>query len=265
MDIILGKMKTSLSDSGDVTYNLFSGDEAIVLNDFIGKQISLKFQSKITCVACDREIKKTFQNGYCYPCFQSLAECDMCIMRPELCHFDQGTCRDESFAKKYCFIPQVVYLADSSSIKVGITRAHQKTTRWVDQGATKAVAIWEVNSRKEAGEVEVFLKDYLTDKTNWRNMLKGLEAEEDLEFKRDEILEICESADLPGEPLFEEEITEIQYPVEKYPEKIKSFNLDKTDLVEGKLEGIKGQYLLLDKGVINIRKHSGYHIVFEAK
>lgn len=259
MELMLSKMHSNLV-SGSVEYHLIDDAKSFHCNEALGKKLSIKFAGKKTCVACSKPFKKSFQNGYCYPCFQSLAETDICIMKPELCHFDKGTCRDESFAKKHCFIPHVVYLADSSSLKVGITRAHQKTTRWVDQGATKAVAIWEVETRKEAGDVEVFLKDYIGDKTNWRNMLKGLEAEEDIEFKRDEILEICESADLPGEPLFEEEICEIEYPVSEFPEKVSSFNLEKVDLVEGILKGIKGQYLILDTGVFNVRKHSGYHV-----
>lgn len=254
------KMKSSFS--APVNYQLANQDEKveIPMNDFLGKKVSFNFLGQIHCVNCGRETKKSFQNGYCYPCFQTLAETDMCIMKPELCHFDKGTCRDENFGKKHCFIPHVVYLSDTSSIKVGITREFQKVTRWIDQGANQAVAIWRVTSRKDAGTVEVFLKDYLGDKTNWRNMLKGLSAEEDLEFKRDEILEILEDADLPGEMLDEEDVLDIQYPVLQYPEKIKSLNLDKEPLVEGTLEGIKGQYLLLDKGVINMRKYAGYLI-----
>ncbi len=56
--------------------------------------------------------------------------------------------------------------------------------------------------------------------------------------------------------------TEIKYPVTQYPEKVKSITLDKQSLIEGTLLGIKGQYLILDNGVINIRRHSGYKIEF---
>ena len=211
MELQIRKMKSQYASP--IVYHLkdHKNNVEICMNDYIGKKVSFQFLGKINCIHCDREIKKSFQNGYCYPCFQTLAETDMCIMKPETCHFDKGTCRDEDFAKKHCFIPHVVYLSDTSSLKVGITRAHQKVTRWIDQGANQAVAIWQVNSRKEAGTVEVFLKDYLGDKTNWRNMLKGLRAEEDLDFKRDEIFETLESADLPGEILDEEEILDIQF------------------------------------------------------
>lgn len=265
MNIRLKKMKTELT-SGLVEYSLEGpGTEfSLKMTKYLGKKIKLSFSGQISCLSCDAKMKKSFQNGHCYPCFQSLAECDSCMMRPETCHFEKGTCRDESFAQKHCFIPHVVYLADSSSLKVGITRAHQKQTRWMDQGATKAVAIWQTETRKEAGDVEVFLKNYIGDKTNWRNMLKGLSADEDLDFKRDEILEICESADLPGEPLDEEDICEIEFPVKEFPEKVTSLNLDKNPLVEGVLQGVKGQYLILDTGVINIRRHGGYHVEFSS-
>ncbi|MEC9282833.1 MAG: DUF2797 domain-containing protein [Bdellovibrionota bacterium] len=260
MQFHVKKMKTQYSSP--IQYQLVNSDEnvEININEYLGQKLSFRFLGQIHCVNCGRETKKSFQNGYCYPCFQTLAETDMCIMKPELCHFDKGTCRDENFGKKNCLIPHVVYLSDTSSIKVGITREFQKVTRWIDQGANQAVAIWRVQSRKDAGTVEVFLKDYLGDKTNWRNMLKGLNADEDLEFKRDEILETLEDADLPGEMLDEEEILDIEYPVLQYPEKIKSLNLEKEALVEGSLEGIKGQYLIFDNGVINMRKYAGYLI-----
>ncbi len=69
---------------------------------------------------------------------------------------------------------------------------------------------------------------------------------------------------LNAEPLEMADMIEINYPVNEYPDKIKSFNLDKEPLVEGILNGIKGQYLLLNNGVINLRKYQGYHITFKA-
>ena len=55
---------------------------------------------------------------------------------------------------------------------------------------------------------------------------------------------------------------DIHFPVDSYPVKIKSFNFDKNPEVSGVLHGIKGQYLLLDIGVINIRKFTGYEVAF---
>jgi hypothetical protein len=46
----------------------------------------------------------------------------------------------------------------------------------------------------------------------------------------------------------------------KYPTKVVSLNFDKTPVISGVLEGIKGQYLLLDVGVLNIRKFSSYNL-----
>ena len=56
------------------------------------------------------------------------------------------------------------------------------------------------------------------------------------------------------------EVLEIRYPIEAYPAKITSFNLDKQPLAEGTLLGIKGQYLMFDTGVINIRKYTAYQL-----
>jgi len=54
------------------------------------------------------------------------------------------------------------------------------------------------------------------------------------------------------------EVTDIRYPVLEYSAKPQSANLDKDPVLEGTLLGIKGQYLLLDTGVINIRKYTAY-------
>jgi len=60
-----------------------------------------------------------------------------------------------------------------------------------------------------------------------------------------------------------DEIIELNYPVVEYPEKVKSLSFDKTNIIEGKLMGIKGQYLLFENGeVLNIRKHTSYHVKF---
>jgi hypothetical protein len=62
----------------------------------------------------------------------------------------------------------------------------------------------------------------------------------------------------------DESVVNIQFPVNHYPNKLKSFNLDKHPEASGILQGIKGQYLLLDTGVINIRKFTGYELEFFA-
>ena len=200
-------------------------------------------------------------------------------MKPETCHYHLGTCREDSFAHEVCFQPHIVYLANSSALKVGITRLGQMPTRWLDQGATQALPIMKVGSRRLSGQLEIMFGSQVADKTDWRKLLKGeaaplnlIEVREQLieEFApkiqtiRDEFsqnLEFNETVEL----LDQEPPREFVYPVEQYPEKIKSHNLDKTPIIRGKLQGIKGQYLILDTGVINIRKYTGYELKIRAE
>jgi len=255
-----------------VKYHLPLGEELLELNPFIGKPIKLIYSGKINCIHCQRSIKKSFSQGYCYPCFSSLAQCDMCIMKPETCHYEAGTCREPEWGDKFCFQPHYVYLANSSGIKVGITRHSQVPTRWIDQGAVQALPILRVQSRYISGLAEIAIAEHVSDKTSWQRMLKNLQEPVDLVTKRDELLELCQQplaaiTEKLGEQAIEfltEEVVDIQYPVEQYPAKVKSFNFDKVAEVAGILQGIKGQYLLLDTGVINIRKFTGYEVAFEA-
>ncbi len=265
----LRKMRAMLDKP--VQYNLLLSEQAVPLNPLIGKPIKLGFTGKISCVHCGRTTKKSFSQGYCYPCFISLAQCDMCILRPETCHFDKGTCREPDWAQSHCMQPHVVYLANSSGIKVGITRQNQIPTRWIDQGAIQALPIFKVQSRLVSGLVEVALGKYISDKTSWQQMLKNNVEVIDLTAKRDELLAMCkaEFAEISRrfgqqaiEFLHDGRAVDITYPVNRYPDKVKSFNLDTNPNVSGVLEGIKGQYLLLDTGVINLRKYSGYEVEF---
>ncbi len=62
----------------------------------------------------------------------------------------------------------------------------------------------------------------------------------------------------------DDSITELHFPVNEFPERVKSFGFDKQAEFEGVLSGIKGQYLLFEGGyVINIRKHGGYLVEME--
>lgn len=265
----LTKMKVELA--GPVNYQLRLNDEAFDLNPLLGQSITLNYTRNIACVHCGSATKKSFSQGYCYRCFIKLAQCDMCIMKPETCHFDAGTCREPEWAQEFCFQPHFVYLANSSGIKVGITRQNQIPTRWIDQGAVQALPILKVQSRFISGLAEVAIAKHVSDKTSWQKMLKNQVESIDLKAKRDELLALCEKelADIGSrfgaqavEILPEASEVDIKYPVLEYPAKVKSFNLDKNPEVAGTLMGIKGQYLLLDTGVINIRKFSGYEIEF---
>jgi len=265
------KMQTVLDTSAEnspVQYKLPIGDELVAMNRYIGTHLKLSYQGEINCIACGRKTSKSFGQGHCFPCFRSLASCDMCVMRPETCHYAAGTCREPAWGESHCFIPHYVYLANSSGIKVGITRETQVPTRWMDQGASQALPVFEVENRLQSGLLEVVLKQHVSDRTDWRKMLKGDAEPMDLESVRDELLATCveEIAAIKEEQgsdairEIDAPVVNIKYPILEYPEKVKSLNFDKQPEIEGALLGIKGQYLILDSGVLNIRKFSGYNI-----
>lgn len=260
------KMRTTLA--APVQYALPLGDFLLPLNELLGQRLSLIHTGRIHCVACGRATKKSFNQGYCYPCFTRLAQCDSCIVKPELCHFAAGTCREPEWGMANCMIPHVVYLANSSGLKVGITRHSQIPTRWMDQGATQALPILAVQSRYQSGLAEVIFKDFVADKTDWRAMLKGDAATLDLPARRDELLSRVQAGldslrqrfGADAVVVLDKEPVSIQYPVQQYPIKVSSLDFDKTPEVAGVLQGIKGQYLLFDSGGINLRKFGGYEL-----
>ena len=266
----LRKMLALCTDTGAVAYTLPVGEEQVSLAPHIGKPFSLHYTGQIHCIACGRPTRKSFGQGYCFPCVQSLAQCDICIVRPEKCHYHAGTCREPQWGEEHCFIPHYVYLANTSGLKVGITRHTQIPTRWLDQGATQALAIFRVNNRLQSGLVEEALKGFVADKTDWRKMLKGDGEPLDLVAARDTLLsEAADSLALLDshlaqdawlESITEMPVREFSYPVLEYPHKVSSFNFDKTPEVGGTLLGIKGQYLIFDGGVINMRKFAGYQV-----
>ena len=267
----LRKMQAALpADEKDaVQYQMVLGEKRIDLNDFIGDNLTLSYSGEINCVHCSRKTNKSFNQGYCYPCFKSLAQCDQCIMSPEKCHYEAGTCREPSWGETFCLQDHYVYLANSSGLKVGITRGTQIPTRWIDQGAVQALPIFRVQQRRYAGLVEVILKQHMADKTNWRAMLKGNPELLDLptlfrdvlpEIKT-EIEQLQNQYGLQSIQLCEDvKPIAIKFPVSEFPLKVTSRNFDKTPTIDGKLLGIKGQYLILDTGVLNLRKFGGYHI-----
>ena len=258
----LHKMHSHLEDP--VVYELELGGQTLRLNDWIGKSIRIEFLQEIECIHCGRKTRKSFSQGYCYPCFINLAQCDLCIMSPERCHFHLGTCREPEWGMSHCMKPHIVYLSNTSGAKVGITRESQLPTRWIDQGALQALPILRVSKRYHSGLIESAFKKYISDRTNWRTMLKNevesLDLYELFESCWPRVMTEIESEvkdDLevianPGQVQY------FQYPAIEYPSKVVSFNLDKNPVLEGQLNAIKGQYLILDNGVINIRKYAGY-------
>ena len=270
----LKKMVTSLGSNpgSPVEYQLPLDDELISLNKYIGEEIKLRYLGEIHCIECGRKTNKSYNQGFCYPCFKSLAKCDMCIMKPETCHYHLGTCREPAWGEEHCMQDHYVYLANSSGIKVGITRGNQIPTRWIDQGASEALPIFKVSNRLLSGKLEEILKNHVSDRTDWRKMLKGSPEHIDLAAKCFELIKASETEinDIEQEygksgiHLLDEKQISIEFPIENYPEKVKSLNFDKTPEVEGVLQGVKGQYLILDTGVINIRKFGGYLVEFSA-
>lgn len=267
----LSKMSARLESPVQYAFRL--GEAEVPVNPLLGKTIRLEFLGEINCCHCGRKTKKSFSQGYCYPCFTKLAQCDSCIMSPEKCHFDEGTCREPEWGERFCMTDHVVYLANSSGVKVGITRASQVPTRWIDQGARQALPIMRVATRQQSGFVEDVLRTQVTDRTNWRTLLKGEAEALDLVAIREQLFDQCAEGLLALQqrfglqaiqPVGDIEPIEIAYPVQAYPAKIASLDLDKTPVVEGTLQGIKGQYLILDTGVINIRKYTAYQLAVSA-
>ena len=264
----LSKMTTSAGSP--VAYRLELGGRSCDVNAWLGSNLRIEYLRQIDCIHCGRSTNKSFNQGFCYPCFRSLAQCDQCIMAPEKCHFHLGTCREPEWAMDHCMRPHVVYLSNTSAVKVGITRENQVPTRWMDQGAVSAMPMLRVSSRYHAGLIEDAFRVHVGDRTNWRNMLKHVYDEVDLYSVYETIwpqvreqldTKLLADVELLAEP---EACIELEYPSLEFPQKVVSFNLDKNPVAEGRLMAIKGQYLLLDSGVINIRKYGGYLVEIEA-
>ena len=168
--------------------------------------------------------------------------------------------RDREWAEEHCLSDHYVYLSLTSGIKVGVTRYTQIPTRWIDQGAVKALKIAKTPNRYLAGVIEVVLKDFVSDRTAWQRMLKNeVLLDTDLYEYRKKLK--CQLNNELGQYILndEKEIS-IEYPINQYPNKIKSINLDKLKEFSGTLTGIKGQYLYINnENVINMRKYSAYY------
>ena len=271
---LTGHLRKMITEhTAPVRYQIPVDDQLIPISDLIGKKITFKHLGEIHCIACGKKTNKSFNQGYCFPCMRSLAECDSCMISPEKCHFSEGTCRDEAWGNEHCFIDHYVYLANSSGLKVGITRGTNVPYRWMDQGATAALPIYKTKNRLLSGLVEHCFKKQVNDKTSWQRMLKGIPDDIDLQQRRDELFvdfekDIAAIKQQYGDDavieLKDQQPLQFDFPVKHYPEKVKSLNFDKTPEITGVLQGIKAQYLILDSGVLNIRKFAGYLVEFTA-
>jgi len=252
------KMRTELANP--VHYFLRLNQDEIFMNELLNKEIQLDYLNQIHCIKCGRITQKSFSQGFCYPCFRSAPETEECVLRPELCQAHEGIARDMQYAENHCLIDHIVYIAYTSGIKVGVTRHTQIPTRWIDQGARSAIKIAITPNRYTAGLIEVALKSFFADKTNWRNMLNGNNENVNLMREKENAL-FHLSEELRKFGTDDNAIVFINYPYPNPLEKISSINLDKYNYFKGNLIGIKGQYLVFKDGnVINIRKYGGYLI-----
>ncbi len=257
---VLKKMRTEFTNP--INYYLVFEDHFLNMNQLLEKEISITFEG-FQCVACEQE-KKLFRQGHCYDCFYEQPNTGDWIMKPELSKAHLGIQdRDLAYEEKMQLQPHIVYLANSSNVKVGVTRKAQVPTRWIDQGAHEALEILEVPNRYLAGITEVALKEHIADKTNWRKMLTNSIEDKSLNEVKNELKSF-----IPEETqeyfLENNQETEINFPVVAFPEKVKSLNLDKTPNYQGKLMGIKGQYLIFeDNTVFNVRNNEGYKVSIE--
>ena len=252
----INKMKTEMEET--VKYYLPIGESIIDMNQLIGKEISIIYKNQINCIACNKKTKTSFFQGYCFNCYNTLPQADISIIQPEKDRSFLGESRDMQWSEQNTLIPHYVYMALSGGLKVGVTREKNIPYRWIDQGANKAILIAQTPNRHIAGIIEVLLKEKYSDKTNWRKMLTGNENGFDLVEEKENALNYLNN-ELKQYASSNNSIININYPIKNYPEKVKSIGLEKNNIVEGILKGIKGQYLIFeDNTVINIRKHSGY-------
>ena len=263
MKITGGLLKMKAELKAPIHYHLPIGSELIDVNSLINKRIRLTYENDIFCINCGAKTYKSFNQGMCYPCFQSSPLASECIIHPERCQAHLGIGRDMEWETKYHLTPQIVYLALTANAMVGITRKPQIPTRWIDQGAVQTIVLAEAPNRYLAGMIEVSLKAFIADKTHWQKMLKN-QINTDvnlLELKKEMTQNL--SPEL-RKYVVDSELQDLSYPVLEYPEKVKSLSFDKLPVVEGVLTGIKGQYLMFDYlNVLNVRKHQGYVVSLE--
>jgi len=264
-------MGSTVDGNGDIAYHFHGGNPldpcpTWEVNPWLGKEIHVAFGGDIHCVVTGKKIRKTFGEGMSYEAFLHSPMATPSIMRPELSRIHEGVAlRDEAWEREHHLTPHVVYVARTSHLKVGVTRAVNIPSRWVDQGAVEAVVVARTPYRQLAGEMEVALKDLLSDKTQWRGMLSKVEC------NSDELLQAKEDCfDMLGESYesffdLDDNITTLHPPVLMYPPKVRSVTLDRTPEIHARLVGVKGQYWMFENGSVwNVRSHAGYRVEISA-
>ncbi|MEC8759332.1 MAG: DUF2797 domain-containing protein [Bacteroidota bacterium] len=265
-------MKGRMDGESAVAYSWSQADildplPDVDMADWVGKTLRLEFAKAIHCTVTGKKIRKTYGDGMSFEAFQNSPLAVESIIHPELSRIHEGIAlRDKEWEEKHHNQPHVVYLSYTSGIKVGVTRDTNMPYRWIDQGASGATILANTPYRQLAGLIEVALKDTFADKTQWRAMLTA--GNPDPAVVTGALLEAKEEAYESCPPEFEdfledgEEVTLLQYPSAAFPDKVTSRKLDSENtIVEGRLDAIKGQYLLFEGGqVFNVRRHSGYRV-----
>ncbi len=251
------------SPSGDpAAYRLVvrDGSDGMDLNALLGAGLVIEYRGAIVCAACGAGTPKSYGGGYCYACFSSLARCDLCVVSPVRCHYHQGTCREPAWGEAFCMQPHRVYLANSSGPKVGITSAGGEIVRWLDQGASQGLVIADAPTRHLAGVLEAALTRYVSDRTDWRALLRGPAPSVDLGALRDGLRGRLGS--LPDGVTWRSSGASVTlaYPVLAYPRALTRLRLDRHRRIAGRLLGVKGQYLLFEHGVFNVRWHRSFQV-----
>jgi hypothetical protein len=235
-------------------------DRFLDLARAVGGGLEVEFLDRISCSHCGADTPKSYGGGYCYRCFTTLARCDLCVVSPARCHFAEGTCREPDWGESHCMRPHLVYLANSSGPKVGITTLGGEVTRWLDQGASQGLVVADASTRHLAGVVEATLARLVSDRTDWRALLREDAAPVDLAALRDRLR--TRIGPLPDGVSWRDDgrTASMSFPVASYPARLERLTLDDHGRIAGKLVGIKGQYLLFEHGVLNVRRHRGYHV-----
>jgi Protein of unknown function (DUF2797) len=246
-------------------YDILEQNHFVDINKMIGTQIQMTFLHQIHCVVTGKKIRKAFGEGMSYDAFMNSPMASPSIIRPELSRIHEGIAlRDFEWEMKHHMTPHTVYLSQTAGVKVGVTRNTQIPYRWIDQGAVKAIRLAETPYRQAAGLIEVALKDYISDKTNWQRMLKGEIDEVDMLKLKKQMIEFVPD-NMRQYVSTDNEVVEIKYPILANPPKVKSLKLYREPIIEKKLMGVKGQYLIFDDStVLNVRSHSGYRIILES-
>ncbi len=235
------------------------------INDWVGKRMIIEYNGQINCRVTGQLLRKSYGEGMSYQTWMEHPSAVPSVLRPELSRIHEGIAlRDFDWEQKHHNQPHFLYISHTGDFKVGVTRTTNCPFRWHDQGAVSAIAIALTPYRQLAGEMEVALKEILSDKTNYRKMLLDVQPKT---VALDDLKEECfEHLGAVYESFFiDESPQEFKYPVMTYPSKVTSLKLDKTPRIEGMLQGIKGQYLMFDGGrVLNLRRHSGYWVRIQA-